>query len=235
MNAIHIRALAFVVMLWQLPLVLKPVDEASREPALVTVRTEAIAALQARSPARFTAVVAEDLSLGAFGHGKDELRRILDSYVAPNVDHAAPTLLDEIVAALSLGGAFTSIYGERQFCAPYVYGAYPSSYPLPNDTDYPILVILRPNVEVKAAADPASRTIGRLSYRLVRVGDAGGEHYSRDGSTWYRIEFATRNGIYGFVEADAVRSPEDYHVCFAKRDGRWQIVTIANDEFPHQG
>src|SRR5437899_4172008 len=134
---------AFVtaLLLTQLPQVLKPVDDASQDPALVAVRSEAIDALRAGSSARFMALVTEDPSLGDFGHGRQVLRRMLDSDTNPAAAH--PSMIDEILTALSMGGAFTSINGERRFCAPYVYGAYPSSYPMPNETDRLILVILR--------------------------------------------------------------------------------------------
>jgi hypothetical protein len=202
---------------------LRPVDEAPLEPPLVAARASAIESLRARDVDRFLDVVDEDVDTIEKGQSpKAGIRFMFDAALA---DHA--------IAALSLGGSFTSsrgsTRGERQFCAPYVYSAFPSEYPrLPHRDDEPWAVVAK-NVAVKAKPARSAQTIGRVGYQLVWVAP-GGALSAPDRSSWHEIELT--GGHSGYVPAETVRDPADYHVCFANRTGRWKIVAIMRDVFP---
>jgi hypothetical protein len=202
---------------------LRPVDEARQEPALVAARASAIDALRARDLDRFLDLVDEDVETVEKALApKAGIRVMFDAKLA-----------DQVTAVLSLGGSFTftrgSTEGERQFCAPYVYSAFPSEYPrLPNRDDEPWAVIAK-DVAVKARPAPSAPVIAHVGYQLVWVAPAG-VLSARDGSSWHEIELT--GGRAGFVPASTVRSPGDYHVCFANRTGRWKIVAMIRDVFP---
>ena len=67
-----------------------------------------------------------------------------------------PSTGELLVEALSLGGTFTttrgSIAGERQFCAPYVYSAFPKDY-TDRDKEGDPSVLIQKNVAVRARPD----------------------------------------------------------------------------------
>jgi hypothetical protein len=201
----------------------RPVDEAPLEPPLVAVRAAAIESLRARDVERLLDLVDESVETNDQGQApKAGIRFVFDAARA-----------DRVIEALSLGGSFTftrgSTEGERQFCAPYVYSAFPSEYPrLPNRDDEPWAVIAK-DVAVKTRPAPSAAVIAHVGYQLVWVAPAG-VLSPRDGSSWREIELT--GGRAGFVPARTVRSPGDYHVCFANRTGRWKIVAMMRDVFP---
>jgi hypothetical protein len=202
---------------------LRPVDEAPQEAALVAARAAAIDSLRARDVERLLTLVDDDVETIDQSVGpKAGLRFMFDGAMA-----------DRLIDALLLGGSFTSSRGstpgERQFCAPYVYSAFPSEYPrLANRDDEPWVVVEK-DVAVKGRPAASAPTIGRVGYQLVWVSPVGAVG-APDGSSWREIQLTRRR--VGFVPARSVRDPADYHVCFANRTGRWKIVAIGRDVFP---
>jgi hypothetical protein len=209
---------------------LLPVDEAVSEPDLVRTRAAVMNALRTRNVERLLAFAADDITVH-HELGKDQLRD-LSSYG----DRILP---DHMLGALTLGGSFTttrgSFKGERQFCAPYVYSAYPSdAYELNllfQHGDEPWAIIGK-NVPVRSRPSNKAPVVTRSSYQLVYVPGglawaeedvAKGPPYSDRG--WREVE--TRNGKTGYVDSRLVRNPADYHVCFAQRGGHWLITVVA--------
>jgi hypothetical protein len=80
-------------------------------------------------------------------------------------------------------------------------------------------------VDVRAVASKSLRggAVARFMTLVAR------DVTDRTGGEWYKIVVPSG---YGFIPADAVRAPDDYHVCFAKHDGRWVVVSIAESDFP---
>jgi hypothetical protein len=77
---------------------------------------------------------------------------------------------EQLVAALSLGGSFTttrgSVPGERQFCAPYVYSAFPADY-TERDREGNPSVLIEKDVDVRSRPDDRAQVVAHLSYHLV--------------------------------------------------------------------
>jgi hypothetical protein len=135
-------------------------------------------------------------------------------------------------AALALGGVFTTTRGaergRREFCAPYVYAAYPSELPQELQGETLPWVILGNEVPVHARPDARSSVIQRLSYSLVFANGpavAGGSN----GSTWQEVELGK---TVGYVDRSMLRSPTDYYVCMAKFGENWLITDITSDRRP---
>ena len=144
--------------------------------------------------------------------------------------------LRELRRLLELGGSFTTtrgqLVGRREFCAPYTYAAYP---PFPRGLPErfragpPPWVVVGKDVPVYRAASATSVRLRTLSYALVVAG--GGIHFDADGrDTWVRVDLD--GGMEGWVQGGQIRSPEDYHACFAKVDGNWTLTRFARDIAP---
>jgi hypothetical protein len=98
-----------------------PVDEATTDKELLAVRTAAKDALRAKDYDGFMVHVSADLQM----QGDPEITRV-------GVRSVLPSMAQKILAALSSGGCFTttrgSVKGERQFCGPYLYSAFPTRF-----------------------------------------------------------------------------------------------------------
>ncbi|HEV3058189.1 MAG TPA: hypothetical protein VGY48_08065 [Vicinamibacterales bacterium] len=146
-------------------------------------------------------------------------------------------LAEHLIRALTLGGTFTTTRGSRrgarEFCAPYVYSAFPAEYDhvIEND-DFPWVVIGK-HVPLRSRPDPGAPVRRYLSYDLVYVSPTGSNAArNRDGRLWpYRV-IEEPHALAGFVPADSVRDPKDYHVCLGSRSAHWQVTEIAEGVFP---
>jgi len=196
---------------------LQPVDEAKLEPALLAFRTELLSAVRARRADGVLGAMSPNvrqqfqhwlrLPSEAFGGGEQEDWSQLED-------------------VLVLGGSFTTtrgvVKGRREFCAPYVYSAYP--HPLPADLqgERAPWVLLESDVEVHQHPDPSSDVLRRLSFALVKAD--GGGFPSRGGqqSTWALVQLP--GGRTGYVRDSQIRDPDGYHACFALVEGNWKMV-----------
>jgi hypothetical protein len=209
-----------------------PIDEAAQEAALITVRTNLLSALRSEDTDRVMTFIAEDVQFQALpNQTKSQIRRGLLSRFGDR------SLAQHVIRALTLGGTFTttrgSRWGAREFCAPYVYSAFPAEYDhvIAND-DFPWVVIGK-HVPLRSTPDPDAPPRRYLSYDIVYVTPVG-ENAARNrrGQLWpYRVIEEPR-ALAGFVPADSVRNPQDFHVCFGMRSGQWKVTEIADDVFP---
>lgn len=208
--------------------VLLPVDQAQSDSGLLRVRNAILDALRAPDFTRAMTFVADDVIYRSEkGINKPVVKNSLGISVGKG------TLAEEVIRALELGGSFTTTRGtakgERQFCAPYVYSAFPLGFDrLEPREDFPWVIIAK-NVPLRDAPGAQARVIGRLSYDLVYTAP-GGTVQDSSGAEWMRLDGP--NGLKGFVPPETVRDPEDYHVCFAHRKNGWQVVDISRKEFP---
>jgi hypothetical protein len=210
---------------------LMPVDEARKEPALAGVRDEVLAAVRARDARRVMSFVSPAVVLDGAAQKGDANWRSLDRALANPRQEDWRRLED----SLALGGAFTTKRGankgRREFCAPYVFAAFPEHLPLAlRGLERSPWVIVDKHVEVHSSADESSRVIASLSYSIVPAN--GGEYRDPHDAarTWQAINVSA--GEDGFVDSRKIRNPEGYHVCFAKEGGSWLISSIAQRSAP---
>lgn len=190
---------------------LRPVDEATSDPSLVTFRNELLAAVRRRD-ADAVVALADPKIRTSFGDdgGAAAFKRNL----------AQPGTWEDFEMLLTQGGKFVGEGPSRSFWAPYAFSA------LPDDQDaFMALVITEENVPLLESADKNARAIATLSYDIVqRTGDIG-----RDIGDWHNVK--TADGHSGWVEARFVRSPVGYRAGFLKnKDGKWQVnALVAGD------
>ena len=209
-----------------------PVDEAHTIPELARAREAIITALRSGNLQAFRERLAPDMKAFGSDQGVEQIMGVLELTFDSASDHPSHTIVDEIVAALRLGGAFTttrgSVRGERQFCAPYVYGAFPSDYPPPTDGDGTPRLVISSNVSLLAAPDDAAAILQTLNYDMVYGCEEG--RIENGSGKWCRVD--TLDGKTGYLPAGAVRDPADYHACFGERRAGWQITVIERGRFP---
>jgi hypothetical protein len=202
-----------------------PVDQAAQDPSLKRTRDALLEAVKSRDAAAVlqyvSPTVVVDASEAAGGQGWETLANSLSVKLGAQHEHADWIGLD---AALSLGGAFTTtrgaVFGRREFCAPYVFGAFPETLPDSVQGENSPWALTRKDVDVRQAPDASSPLIAKLSYALLQA--PGDVH--RDPKTarmWQAVELP--GGREAFVPADAIWNPAGYHVCMAKIDGRWLV------------
>jgi hypothetical protein len=143
-----------------------------------------------------------------------------------------PTIAYQAQRALALGGAFTmtrgAVRGRREFCAPYVYAALPNDVPAAIDDEGVPWAIVGDHVPMRAQPQPTARVTAYLSWELVKTGtwyDDPQRHL-----LWAQVHLP--DGRAGWVQEAQIRNATDYHVCFAKIDGRWLMTQFARDQYP---
>ena len=225
------RLLVFLVLTGvcarQLPNLPKllPVDAARQDPSLQVVRDQVLAAVRARNARTVMSFVSPRVRWDSTSDTEgSDWRRLDEALSRPEDDQW--TRLEE---SLKLGGAFTTrrgaVRGRLEFCAPYVFAAFPDVVPHEVHGEGMPWVVTDKDVEVHSAPDLKSAVLGRLSYALVQA--SGGErHDVRSYDTlWQTV--ALPEDQEGFILAEQIRNPEDGHVCFAKEGGSWLISLVA--------
>ncbi len=185
-------------------------DEAPRIPELARAREQLLRAIAARNREDVLRLVEPSLA--------ERLKLTL----TPNARE-----WDELRKTLSLGGAFTArrggVPGREEFCAPYVYSNYPKPVPEPLVGELDPWAVVGDHVSIRAAPRSEAKTHGTLSYELVKV---TGNAYPGTGSPrWIEVQV---HGRPGWVEAERLRAPEDYHACFARFSEEWRLVVFSH-------
>lgn len=186
---------------------LHPVDEAARQPDFFTFRAALQVALAERDTAALLAVVDPGIK-NSFGgdDGSLEFRRLW----SPG-DPASP-LWATLAPVLALGGAFA---GDDTFVAPYVFSQWPDSIDA-----FEHVAVVGQGVRVRAAPALDAAPVGRLDFAIVAL--ATGEAAPDPAWTAIRLD----GGGTGWVASRYVRSPIAHRAIFARRDGRWRLVTL---------
>lgn len=206
---------------------LLPQDEAAQVPAFKAYRDALQAAVAAREADRVLAMIHTEIR-EVFYH----TLRLRRDQIAGGVEHQDWTKLEEL---LRLGGTFTKgpnrvrgsgqrRHATREFCAPYVWSAYPQ--PVRSELEeqsqaYP-WVVLGSNVAVRAHPPRDMRVLMRLDYDLVHPFSTSDVHA---GAPHDWIGILTPDGRRGYVAARFIRSRSDYHACFGEFDGTW-LMTV---------
>lgn len=192
------------------PLRLEPVDQAATVPEFFSFRARLQAAVARHDTAAVLAVLSPAVKLSFGGDDGVEAFKAMWRPDAPDSG-----LWDTLATALALGGSFDA---QGRFAAPYTYSRWP-----PGIDVFSHVVAVGRGVRVRAAADEAAAVIGQLDFEIVGLADLTGE---RNGWTAVKLP----SGQVGHVRSTLVRSPLDFRVGFAKKDGRWQIdYFIAGD------
>lgn len=186
---------------------LVPVDEAGRDPGLLTFRSRLLRAL-AEGDVEAAAGAADPeirVSLG-MDYGRESFRERLQD----------PEYRGELAAVLGLGGVFT---GDSTFVAPYTFQRFPDGY-----DPFECYAVVGRDVRVRAAPDPDAEILGLLTYEAVCHPPS--QRTGRDGF----VPIGLEDGGTGYVAERFLRSPIDYRAGLEKKGGRWWLVTfIAGD------
>jgi hypothetical protein len=203
-----------------------PVDEAAQDVELKRTRDDLLEAVKSRHAEAVLRYVSANVVLdsvtGDSQQGWQGLARSLNLKTTPgDTEHADWTGLQ---AALALGGAFTTtrgaVLGRKEFCAPYVFAAFPKRVPDSVHGESSPWALIRKDVEVREAPEASSRLITRLSYALLQA--PGAVHRdAKTGRMWQEVDLP--DGREAYVPSDAIWNPDGAHVCLAKIDGRWLI------------
>ena len=187
--------------------VLKPFDQANRDPSLVKVRTALIKAAMAHDIAGVTRYMDPKIKLSFGGHsGRKEFARMVKKN---------PGLWRELVWVLEHGGKYGKIDGKPIFSAPYTF-----SYAGKIDP-FEAGVVLGTGVRVRAAPSRNARIVGKLSYDVITVTDWRPGRKNKAARGWVTVK---HNGRKAYVLKKLVRSVVDYRAGFVKKGGRWVMT-----------
>lgn len=204
------------------PTTLPPVDEGAKDMSWQTFKARMQEAVQARDRKALLGMIAGDVDNGVQGvpRSVEAFRTLWDWN-----DDASP-LWQELGKALSLGTAYLkSARDPGRLCAPYVAIRWPSEV---NPFTYGALTARE--VLVKARPSAASDTVARLAFDVVEVADWEVADESK-GSTqkWTQVK---RGKEAGYIPVEVIRSPLENLACFAKREGRWQLISLTRGDLP---
>jgi hypothetical protein len=192
---------------------LLPVDETDQDPQFAAFRRAFMQALIARDATVVLQAMLPDVQsrLSALALPRE--------HFGGRGLHADWERLEELLA---LGGTFTTTrgaeVGRREFCAPYIYSAYPRPVPWDLADELDPWVIISPKAAVRAQPHESAAVLMWLSYELVKMsGDA------RD-PEWYGV--IGYDGREGWVASADIRDAADYHACFGQIDGRWLMTAF---------
>jgi hypothetical protein len=147
-----------------------------------------------------------------------------------------PTIAYNVGRILPLGGAFTTtrgaVPGRREFCAPYVYGAFPNEVPHAIQSTADPWAIIGARVAVRVEPRPSASVLTYLSWELVKA-DGWFEPDSRTHLQWARVDLL--DGRRGYVQEGQIRPTTDYYACFARVDGQWLMTAWGRDRYPARG
>lgn len=204
----------------------KFVDEAKQDASFLAFRTRLIKEVENKNAKYIYGILDPQIKLTFGGHSG-----IADFKELWKPENKDSKFWVEFSKVITKGGEFSPSGNDRRgmFTAPYTYSSWPE------DVDaFDHEVIFGNNVNLREGPSTESRSLGLLSYNIVKVDRnasqkfrTGPEEHDFDYS-WYKIE--TLGGQKGFVRSDFVRSHIDYRAGFEKKRGQWKMVFfIAGD------
>ena len=193
--------------------VFQPVDEGPQDPSFLAFRKKLVVAVAAKDTAYLMSITSPAISVG-FGGEPNTAEGFAKEW---KIDSPNSEFWDVFGKVLSLGGAFQTFPGQRQFCAPYVTGAWPA------DVDsFAYAAIVSSGVPLHVRPDQDAQILGELSFNLVKI-----EEWTSD-RTWAKV--TTDNRVTGYVSGKYVRTPIDYRAIFQQIQGKWQLTAfVAGD------
>lgn len=185
--------------------ILRPVDDAPKNPAFAAFRDSLRAAVERHDADALLAVVDSNIKIG-FGE---------DSGLAGFENRwefrkAGGELWRELGATLALGGTFDD---GGNFVAPYVFSRWPVAVEA-----FSHVAITGRGVRVRARPALDAPVLARLSYAILPLPRVGSGEYND--FTTVRLP----GGRTGYVADRYVRSPVGYRAFFAPSQGSWKMV-----------
>jgi len=179
---------------------LMPVDEAKRDPTLVSFRNQVFDAIQHQDQKSLSQLIDPQVRT-SFGDDKG----------------GGKVNLMALEHALALGGSFQKGSDVPRFWAPYVYSEWPEAH-----DPFSEAAIIAEDVPLHASSDPASPAIATLRYDIVKMLD------TTSGAPMRHVR--TADGHEGWVESNRVRSSIDYRAGLVRKAGAWKIEAfVAGD------
>lgn len=209
------------------PIPFPPVDEADEDAELERFRSEVVSAAKRRSLDGLVALASRET--------KVDLEPVAARLTRDFTEIVQPPW-DQFIGALELGGTFTTtrdaVRGRREFCAPYVYSDFPSALPTWAETGLLPSAIIKPNTPVYERPTTSSPVMGRLGYAIVEsISSIAAEASTPPDRGWASVTLTMFPTTRGYVSGDAIRSPDDWHVCFAKESVGWRISRFSPTGF----
>ncbi len=194
---------------------LQPVDEAAKNPVFAKYRAALIEAVRRRDLDYVVARAAPEIKLSFGGqYGRDMFRASLTGI---EKWEGEPYWM-ELQRALELGGVFL---GDGSFCTPYI-----SCLEVPGCPDcdpFETVFVVSGDAVARAAADPDSEIIARLSWDVLQMD-------SDKGFEGDFIPVRLPDGRPAFVTGPDFRFSIDYRARFEKMQEGWRMtVFIAGD------
>ena len=194
-----------------------PVDEGTKDPSFSAFRERLLRAVRGRDERFILSILDPNIELSFGGH-----RGIKDFKEMWLTKNSREDLWTELNAVLSLGGAFVTSGGGKQFCAPYTFTNFP------DDVDaFEYAAITGNNVRVRARPELSSPIVSTLTYDVVRADfyyDPRDSQEEKGTPGWVKI--TTPEGRQGYVAARFIRSAVDYRACFRKVKGSWRMTAF---------
>ena len=196
------------------PLLLKPVDEAAKNPAFFVFRARLLQAVARRDTAHLLSVVDPEIMNGFGGSGG-----IAEFKTMWEPEKPESKVWSVLMDVLTLGGKFEE--GGKIFAAPYTGICFPEE---PDPFEH--VVVVGEKVRLRKSPSADAEVVGSLSWEIVKVPDNDTPQDEETG--WIKITAAS--GKTGYISRDYVRSPLDMRVFFADRGGRWVITTMVSGD-----
>ena len=208
------------------PIPFPPVDAARKDNDLAAFREHVRAIAKRRSIADLVTVTSKTVE----DQGEPLASRLRRDFLEIGAPH-----WQRLLGALRLGGAHTvtrgAVAGRAEFCAPYVYAAFPGTLPPWIGGESLPWVVTAPNAPVHEKPNVTSTVIGRVGPAIVEYFDEVPSHArTPPDSGWVLI--ALTASARGFVSREVARSPSDWHVCFAKENDDWRVSAFNDDPVP---
>ncbi|HEX7150803.1 MAG TPA: hypothetical protein VF618_04885 [Thermoanaerobaculia bacterium] len=196
---------------------LLPVDQSAQDAAFAAYRAKLLDAVARKDAAALLTLVDPKIrtSFGD-GGGTNDLRKMwkLD-------EGAASPLWNELHTILTMGGTFRNLGNTKQFCAPYVYSAWPEEHDA-----FMSFAVIAENVPL---VDAAGKPIATLSHDIVAyVPDAAQSAEEFERAERRRVK--TADGREGFVATANLRSPIGWRACFAPKGNDWKMDLLVRGD-----
>ena len=201
-----------------------PVDQADRDPSLVTFREALLAQVSARDTDAVVSAACPDIYLSHGGDGgPEELRanltldpEALSEEQRENADALRAQYWSDLETTLSQPGYFDE---EGEFWMPHQW-----QITLPASLDPELAFFVKgSDVSLRQRPDRNSSIIGLISHEIAIIRDY------QDGAEYQRVLLT--DGTQGFMHADFLWPMTGYRAAFVKSDaGDWQLCTFVSGD-----
>ncbi|MEO1347999.1 MAG: hypothetical protein AAFW84_04250 [Cyanobacteria bacterium J06635_15] len=207
---------------------LLPVDEGAQNQSFSDFRVELLEAVKAKDADFLLEITHPKVSFGGRGGSIEEFKQYW------RIDSANSQLWKELETILKLGSTFRPKKHESEpngktFVVPYLLESFPAERLRHGNA-----VVASNEVTLRAKPNVCSEKVATLGYHIVRT-DLDQSVMTDRGQTsemmpftqryaWFKV--VTTAGQEGYVEAQYIRSPMDYHAFFNNESGKWLMTAL---------